>query len=142
MYDQLLREVMDPSKLLKASPTTTVLEAARRMEAKTVGAVLVVERGRLLGIFTERDAVFRVIARGLPPETTPLSAVMTAPVLTLGPEACFGTALALMHRNGCRHVPVVDKGRLLGIVMARQVLDPDMEDFVVEARRREHFADA
>jgi CBS domain-containing protein len=64
---------------------------------------------------------------------------MTAPALTLGPDARFGTALALMHKHGFRHVPVVENGVPIGMVMARQALDPDMEDFVVEARRREHF---
>ena len=142
MYDQSLREVMDQRRLLKAPPTTTVHKAAQLMQSKTVGAVMVVERGRLLGIFTERDAVFRVIAGGLSPATTPLSEVMTPAPITLGPDACFGTALALMHKNGFRHVPVVEDGKLVGVVMARQALDPDMEDFIAEARRREHFADA
>ncbi|MCU0939945.1 MAG: CBS domain-containing protein [Burkholderiaceae bacterium] len=139
MYDHPLREVMDKRKLLKCAPSTTVIEAARQMVAKGIGAVLVIDADHLVGIFTERDAVYRVIARGLPPETTRLSEVMTAAPLTLSPDARFGTALALMHKHGFRHVPVVDKGAPIGMVMARQALDPDMEDFVVEARRREHF---
>ena len=141
MYDQRLWEVMEKRKLVKAAPSVTVLEAARQMEAKGVGAVLVVEDGRVSGIFTERDAVFRVIARGLPPDTTTLADVMTREPQTMGPNARFGTALALMHKNGFRHVPVIDDGKLVGVVMARQALDPEMEDFIVEARRREHFAD-
>lgn len=139
MYDHLLREVMDKRKVLRCAPSTTVIEAARQMAAKGMGAVLVIDADHLVGIFTERDAVFRVLARGLPADSTPLSEVMTAPALTLGPEARFGTALALMHKHGFRHVPVVENGVPIGMVMARQALDPDMEDFVVEARRREHF---
>lgn len=139
MYENPLRDVMDRRKLVKCAPTTTVAEAARRMAEVGIGAVLVLEAGHLVGIFTERDAVFRVIARGRPVDTTPLAEVMTASPLTLGPEARFGTALALMHKHGFRHVPVVDEGKLVGMVMARQALDPELEDFVVEARRRQHF---
>lgn len=140
MFDQRLREVMEKHKLVKAAPSMTVREAARQMAAKGVGAVLVLEDTRLTGIFTERDAVLRVIARGLSTETTRLADVMTTDPLTLGPNARFGTALALMHKNGFRHVPVVDEGKVVGMVLARQALDPDMEDFIAEARRREQFA--
>jgi len=139
MYERSLREVMDRDKLVECAPSTTVAEAARRMAEIGIGAVLVIDGGALTGIFTERDAVFRVIARGRPVETTPLADVMTARPLTLGPEARFGSALALMHKHRFRHVPVIDGGRVVGMVMARQALDPELEDFVVEARRRQHF---
>jgi len=139
MYDQRLWEVMDKRRLLKCAPATTVAEAARLMADKGIGAVLVLEAGRLVGIFTERDAVFRVLARKLPAESTPLAEVMTPDPATLDPEARFGTALAMMHKGGFRHVPVLEAGKVVGMVMARQALDPEMEDFIVEARRREHF---
>lgn len=141
MYEQRLREVMDKRRLVKAAPTMTVREAARLMAAKGVGAVMVLDGDRLVGVFTERDAVFRVLARDRSADTTVLAEVMTPEPLTLGSNARFGSALALMHKNGFRHVPVVDEGKLVGVVMARQALDPDMEEFVVEARRRQHFAD-
>lgn len=139
MYDHRLREVMDKRRLVKCAPSTTVAEAARLMADKGIGAVLVIDAGTLVGIFTERDAVFRVLASKLPAESTLLADVMTRDPATLDPEARFGTALALMHKNGFRHVPVVEAGKVIGMVMARQALDPEMEDFVVEARRREHF---
>jgi CBS domain-containing protein len=141
MYEQRLREVMDKRRLVKAAPTMTVRAAARLMATKGVGAVMVLDGERLVGVFTERDAVFRVLARDRSADTTTVAEVMTPDPLTLGPNARFGTALALMHKNGFRHVPVVDEGKLVGVVMARQALDPDLEEFVVEARRREHFAD-
>lgn len=141
MYEQRLREVMDKRRLVKAAPTMTVREAARLMAAKGVGAVMVLDGDQLVGVFTERDAVFRVLARDRSADTTVLAEVMTPEPLTLGSNARFGSALALMHKNGFRHVPVVDDGKLVGVVMARQALDPDMEEFVVEARRREHFAE-
>jgi CBS domain-containing protein len=141
MYDLRLHEVMERRKLVRAASTTTVRAVSRQMAAKGVGAVMVIDDGQLVGIFTERDAVFRVLAAGLDPEATRLADVMTPAPQTLGPDARFGTALALMHKNGFRHVPVVEHGKLVGVVMARQALDPDMEDFVAEERRREHFAD-
>lgn len=70
MYSQRLKSVMQQKKLLTAAPETSVAEAARLMAKKSVGAVLVVEEKRLVGVFTERDAVFRVIAKGLDPQTT------------------------------------------------------------------------
>lgn len=114
-------------------------QAARLMMDARVGAVLVVSEGRLVGIFTERDAVYRVMAAQRDPRATPLAEVMTPRPKTLAPEASFGRALLLMHEKGFRHVPVVEAGRLVGVVSARHALDPELEEFAAEARRREHL---
>jgi CBS domain-containing protein len=142
MYEVPLREVMvrNHSKMLLVAPDLPVAAATRAMARAAVGAVLVVERERLIGIFTERDLLLRVVAQGLDPAVTPLSQVMTPSPRTLAPEQPFGTALALMHKKGFRHVPVVQDGRPIGIVFARDALDPDMEDFVAESRRRDRYA--
>jgi len=125
--------------MLTVSPETTVSDAAKLMADKNVGAVMVVDRERLVGIFTERDAVFRVIARGLDTRTTLLGEVMTSAPKTVDPEDTFGFALMMMHENGFRHVPVIENGKPVGIVSARNALDPEMEEFVPEAQRREHI---
>jgi CBS domain-containing protein len=130
---------MERRKLLLAAPQTSVSQAARLMAGKQVGAVLVVEGERLVGIFTERDALFRVIARGLEPKETPLAAVMTPEPKTIAPEKSFGHAMLLMHEGGFRHLPVVENGKPIGIVSARDALDPDLEEFVFEERRRRHI---
>jgi CBS domain-containing protein len=109
------------------------------MASKNVGAVMVVENERLVGIFTERDAVFRVMAKGLDALATNLSAVMTTAPQTVDPDKSFGYALLMMHENGFRHVPVIENGKPVGIVSARNALDPDMEEFVSEAQRRKHI---
>jgi CBS domain-containing protein len=142
MYETPLREVMvkNQGRLVTAAPEMSVSDAARAMARVGAGAVLVVHEGVLQGIFTERDLVYRVVARGLDPVATPLAQVMTPSPRTLGPEHPFGMALALMHKKGFRHVPVVQDGRPLGIVFARNALDPDMEDFVAESRRRDRYA--
>jgi CBS domain-containing protein len=139
MFGQLVREVMEHKRLLTAPPQTTVSEAARLMADRNVGAIVVIEDGRLAGIFTERDVVFRVVARGGDPQTIRLAEVMTASPLTIGPDKTYGHALLMMHEGGFRHVPVVEAGKLVGIVSSRNALDPDMEEFVVESHRRRHL---
>jgi CBS domain-containing protein len=139
MYEQPVRQVMAGAELLTAPPQTTVAEAARLMKLKRTGAMVVVDGDRVAGIFTERDALFRVIAAGLDVEATRVADVMTASPVTIAPEKPFGVALAVMHRHGFRHLPVVEGDRPIGIVSARMALDPDMEDFVAEARRRAQF---
>jgi CBS domain-containing protein len=130
---------MERKKLLTAPPETTVSQAAKLMEKHNVGAVMVVEDKMLVGIFTERDAVFRVIAKGHDAQTTLLADVMTAGPQTVDPDKSFGYALLMMHENGFRHVPVVEKDQLIGIVSSRNALDPDLEEFVAEAQRRKHI---
>jgi len=139
VLSQPIRSIMEQHKFVTASPATSVREASELMVKKQVGAVLVVEKGRLLGIFSERDAVFRVIARGLDPLATPLSKVMTPDPKTIKPNNTFGYAMTLMHEGGFRHLPVIDDGKPVGIVSARSALDPDLEEFVCEERRRKYF---
>ena len=134
-----VKSVLEPRKLVVAAPHTTVTEAARLMKEGKVGAVLVVEEGRLVGIFTERDALFRVIAPGLDPAKTELRGVMTRDPTTVAPDETFGYALLLMHERGFRHTPVVENGRPVGVISARHALDPDLEEFAAEAERRKHI---
>jgi CBS domain-containing protein len=136
MYSMRVKSVMEKAKRLVAPPGTTVAQAAKLMARKNVGAVMVVEGKRLVGIFTERDAVFRVIAEGRDVATTTIGEVMTPDPIAVDPDEIFGRALLLMHDHGFRHVPVVEKGEPIGIVSSRSALDPDMEEFVSETQRR------
>lgn len=139
MFDQPIRSIMERKKFLTAPPETTVSNAAKLMAERNVGAVLVVANEHLLGIFTERDAVFRVIAKGRDANTTSLTEVMTLEPKTLDPGKTYGHALLLMQENGFRHVPVVESGRPVGVISSRNAMDPDLEEYVFEARRREHL---
>ena len=130
---------MEQEKLLTAPPETTVSNAAKLMAERKVGAIMVVDERGLVGIFTERDAVFRVIARDLDSQTTRLIDVMTKEPITISPDNSFGYALLVMHENGFRHVPVIEDGKLIGVVSARSALDPDLEEFVSESERRKHI---
>jgi CBS domain-containing protein len=139
MLTTRVRDMVEPRKLVVAAPQDSVAKAVRKMARSKVGAVLVMERGRLVGIFTERDAVYRVMARGLEPATTPLREVMTPDPRTVASDESFGHALLLMHEHGFRHAPVIEDGRPIGVVSARHALDPDLEEFTVEAERRRHI---
>ncbi len=139
MLSERVRRVMEPGKVLLAPPHMTVSEAARLMAQKRVSAIMVVESGSLVGIFTERDAVFRVVAEDRDARSTRLAAVMTPAPRTIGPEESFGYALLVMHENGFRHLPVVENGVPLGILSARDALDPELEEFTAEASRRRHI---
>ena len=140
MFDTPVRKVM--KEVLKTRAETLVCKAAKLMALKKVGAIMVVEDERLVGIFTERDVVFRVVARGLDAQTTPLSEVMTPEPLTVSPEKPFGYALVVMQENGFRHLPVVEDGKPVGMVSSRNAMDPELEEFVSETRRREHWKNA
>jgi CBS domain-containing protein len=142
MYSLRVRDVMERKKLLIASPDTSVSNAAKLMAKAKVSAVLVLEKERLIGIFTERDAVSRVIAKDRDVQTTRLAEVMTASPKTIAPDKTFGYALLLMHENGFRHVPVIANDRVVGMVSARNALDPDLEEFVAESHRREEIVRA
>jgi CBS domain-containing protein len=139
MFDQPVRQVMQRQKAIKAPPETLVSKAAKLMASKNVGAILVVEDERLVGIFTERDVVFRVVAQGLDAQSTRLADVMTPAPDTVDPDKPFGSALLMMHDKGFRHLPVVKDGKVVGIVSSRSAMDPTLEEFVSEEQRRKHF---
>ena len=131
-----LRSIVAKQPPAVAEKTLTVLEAAILMKEKGKGALLVVEASRLSGIFTERDALFRVIAAGRDPATTLLADVMTPQPQTIHPDEPFVKALRVMHKRGFRHLPVVEHGRPLGVVSARDALDDDLYELRVELETR------
>lgn len=139
MFDQRVKFVMERNRALMLAPETTVSAAARLMSEARTGAAMVVRDGVLVGIFTERDALFRVTAEGRDPERTTIADVMTADPRTVEPNDTYGYALLLMQEGGFRHAPVVDQGRPVGIVSSRNAMDPDLEEFTFEAKRREHL---
>jgi CBS domain-containing protein len=110
----------------------TVFEAVQKMNQHRIGAVLVLDGGRLAGIFTERDALTRVIAASLDPKVTPLAKVMTANVLTVEPEATVQQVMDIFAEKRCRHLPVVQDGRLAGLISIG-----DVSRWVANAHRAE-----
>ena len=136
MPQRPIRNLIAGQKILTAPKETTVSEAARLMKKMSVGAVMVVEKEKLIGIVTERDVLFRVLAESRDPTTTRLAEVMTAKPQTIGPDRPFGHALHLMYESGFRHVPVVEHGRPVGMVSARDALGPELQEFEAELQRK------
>lgn len=117
MTNRPMHEVIVRRSPITLRPEATVQEACVEMRNHRVGAVLVTDpAGRLLGIFTGRDAVGRVVAEARDPRTTMLRDVMTSSPECLGPHCTAIEALRLMRDSGFRHIPVVHGERLLGVV--------------------------
>lgn len=131
-----IRSVIEPKEPVTAPPRTSVRDAARIMKTGNVGALLIVADGQLVGIFTERDALFRVMAVDQDPQRVQVADVMTRNPKTVSIDETFGYALLLMYENGFRHLPVLENGRPVAVLSARHALDPDLEEFSVEAARR------
>jgi CBS domain-containing protein len=138
MARRIIPDVVHDQELVQLAPGATVREAARKMAERRVGAALVTEGGRLVGIFTERDLLNRVVARDLDPAATKLADVMTRDPATVGPSQRAVDALHLMHDGGFRHLPVVEQGRVRGIVSLRDFMTGEIE--VMQAEREEQEA--
>ena len=141
MPHRLIRTIIEKQKTLTAPSTMTVRDAARLMKDHKIGAIIVCEKKRLVGVFTERDALYRVTAEERNLKTTLLADVMTANPRTIGPDKPLGHALHMMYEGGFRHVPVVAKGRPIGMVSVRDALGPELKEFVAEMDRRENIAE-
>jgi len=125
-------------RLVSAARDMTVRAACVLMAENHIGALVVVENERIAGIFTERDALNKVLAAGLDPDATKLEAVMVANPQSISADRPLAHALHMMADGGFRHVPVVDaQGEPLGMVSARDALGEDMVDLERDLRRRD-----
>ena len=118
MFDtvaSLLKE-KGTSKVTSVAPTATVAEAAATMNGEKIGAVIVLDRQKLVGIFTERDVLVRVVGDARDPMTTKVSEVMTAAVHSVGPATSIDEALQVMSERRFRHIPVQENGQVLGLI--------------------------
>ena len=141
MSHRPIRSVIEKQTVLTAEATTSVTQAACLMKQHKTGALLVCESGRLVGVFTERDALFRVTAEHRDPNKTTLADVMTANPQTISPDKPLGHALHMMYEGGFRNVPVVENGQPIGMISARDALGPELKAFVAEMDEREHIAE-
>lgn len=123
--------------------TATVMESIRTMAGAKVGSVLVVDGDRLLGIFSERDVMLRVVLEGRHPEYTTVEEVMTSSLLTISPETTGDGALRIMHQGHIRHLPVVDNnGRVLAVVSMRSLLQEKIEELNIQLDSLESYITA
>jgi CBS domain-containing protein len=97
-------------------PETKVLAAVQRMNERKIGALLVTARGRPVGIFTERDVLVRVVAAGLDPNRTVVHEVMTKNPVVIRSDMTVNEAMRVITERRCRHLPVIDRGELRGLI--------------------------
>lgn len=123
-----IQELISNQEMYRSDVDQTVLEVARAMVARNIGAVPVVRDGLLVGIFSERDLMGRVVSQGLDPRTTRVEEVMTADPLSVTPFETADNCMALMRQHGFRHLLVCEGPRLVGIVSLRDILLHDLTE--------------
>lgn len=132
-----LGEIVKGKSPVTISPTSTVRQAAEAMSAANKGAILVVAEERLQGIFTERDLLTRVVAARKDPAAVAVKDVMTSNLVVGCPTDDFHTGLRRMVTTSCRHLPVVDGDRVVGVVSRRDLMALDIETMEQEMDRRD-----
>ncbi len=118
-----IAELIEGHALQVIEPGWNVRKAAQRMAEWNIGAVAVVDAGTLAGIFSERDIMSRVVARGLDPDVTSVGGVMSTELVVADPSERVDSALQKMHSIGSRHLPVVENGALVGMISIRDLLE-------------------
>ncbi len=129
-----LREIMRAGFLFSVQREDTVREAVQLMTANNVGIVLVLEGERLVGVFSERDVVRRVVDRGLDPDVTPVGDVMTRQIVVGDPDEDYQSAMRKMDQANIRHLLVVTGAQMLSMISIRDLIRVDMQDKGEEIR--------
>jgi CBS domain-containing protein len=123
-----LRDIMRYGFLFTVDHHATVAEAVRVMTKNNVGIVSVLDGAQLVGVFSERDVVQRVVHRGLDPVRTPVREVMTSDLVVADAEEDYQSAIHKMDQANVRHLPVVSEGQLVSMLSIRDLLRLNMED--------------
>lgn len=135
----LLQKADKPA--ISVSRDATIMQAVATMVEHKVGAVVILDDGRALGLFSERDLMAKVVVHRLDPEKTLLATVMTAPVLTVSPETSAADALRLMSEKHIRHLPIADAdGKVLGMLSIRHLMQDQIEDLKSSVDSLEAYA--
>lgn len=129
-----VQRVLRRQHLIHTTPGSTVYEAARDMTERRIGAMAVVEGERLVGMFSERDLMTRVVVPGRDPRAVRVADVMTRDVVTAGLGETREGAIDKMKKAGCRHLPVVADGRVIGMISMRDLLRDHIEEQGEEIR--------
>lgn len=124
-----VKQVLDQKghATFSVTPTTTVFDALALMAEHDIGAVLVMENDQLRGIFTERDYARKLVLKGIASRTAPVSDMMTGNVQTVAPSDQLGSIMSTMTKKRFRHLPVVDEGRVVGMITIGDVVKVIME---------------
>lgn len=123
---------MEHRTLVSIAPSAAVADAVQAMNAENIGAILVMEGQKVLGIFTERDVMLRVVGAKLDPSATRVSEVMTAPVRGVELTSTVDQALRLMSDHHRRHLPVFRNGQVERLLSIR-----DLTDWIISSQQKE-----
>jgi CBS domain-containing protein len=125
--------------IVKITPELSVLEAIKVLAAENIGAAVVMSGDRLAGIFSERDYTRKVILKGRSSDSTRVEEIMTANVVVVSPRTKTRECMALMTEKAIRHLPVVEEGRVVGMVSIRDIVGDIIadQDFTIE--QLEHY---
>ena len=98
------------------APTISVYDAVSEMNRHRIGAIVILDGSRLVGIFTERDVLRRVVGAGIDPKTSLVAGVMSSGVITIAPDATIEQTMNIFTEKRCRHLPVVNGGQIVGVI--------------------------
>lgn len=130
-----LSRIFEAGKAIHSvGPDTPVTECVRLMTADKIGALIVMDGDRLIGIFTERDALNKVLAGGLDPANTKVSEVMTKDPYSISPKTTVGDAMKLITKRRFRHLPIVDNGKVLAVVSSGDLTHWLVQDQIGEVQ--------
>ena len=127
------------NSVFSIAPEASVFDAVKLMAEKNIGALLITKDGELVGIFTERDYSRKLVLAGLSSKDTPLRDVMTANVMYVRPAQTNEECMALMTENRLRHLPVMDNGRLLGLLSIGDLVKDIMSEQQFTIKQLEHY---
>ena len=130
------------NKVWSIAPQETAYKALELMSEKNLGALLVIDKGKIVGLFSERDYARKVVLKGKLSKTTPVSELMTKKVLYVDPGTSVEDCVALMTEKNVRHLPVIEKKQLVGIVTVGDVLKQLIEDQKFEIQELERYINA
>ncbi len=128
-----------PARVVSVRPEQSVLEAIKVLATEDIGAAIVMSGGRLVGILSERDYTRKIVLKGRSSETTRVEEIMTPNVIVVNPRTKTRECMALMTERGIRHLPVLDEGRVLGMISIRDIVGDIIadQDFTIE--QLEHY---
>jgi CBS domain-containing protein len=141
MTERTVRDLVRSSPLVQAAPGEVVRNAARRMSEERCGSILVLDEGKLVGIFTERDLLIRVIGAGQDPDATCLRDVMTPDPDTIGADDSPKDAVRRLDQFSYRYLPVIDQGKIIGVLSTRHLPFADVIGMQWELGERHALAE-
>ena len=141
MAMKLVQHLLDAKGryVVSIQPEASVLDAIKLMAEKAIGSLVVTDGGELLGIVTERDYARKVIIKGRSSKSTPVSEIMTRKVLTTTPDTTANACMELMTVKKCRHLPVVEEGKVVAMISIGDLVQAIIADQQEEIQQLEKY---